>query len=100
MREGGGLGAQIVADRRPDVEAAVAAVRGLIPWPPPTLVAGPGSRGVQRPFRVVELEGTPEEWERQLNGAAQLGYELVQIVDRRAILSCANVVMTEPEPEP
>jgi hypothetical protein len=36
-------------------------------------------------IRVILLEGEPEEWERQLNDAAALGYELVQIVDRRAI---------------
>lgn len=36
-------------------------------------------------FRVVLLEGEPEDWERQLNDAAALGHELVEIVDRRAI---------------
>lgn len=36
-------------------------------------------------FRVILLEGETEEWERQLNDAAALGYELVEIVDRRAI---------------
>ncbi|MFL5911139.1 MAG: Clp protease N-terminal domain-containing protein [Gaiellaceae bacterium] len=37
-------------------------------------------------FRVVLLEGDAESWEKQLNDAAVLGYELVEIVDRRAIL--------------
>jgi Clp amino terminal domain, pathogenicity island component len=37
-------------------------------------------------FRVVLLEGDAEAWEKQLNEAATLGYELVEIVDRRAIL--------------
>jgi plasmid stability protein len=37
-------------------------------------------------FRVVPLEGDAEAWEKQLNEAAALGYELVEIVDRRAIL--------------
>jgi plasmid stability protein len=37
-------------------------------------------------FRVILLEGDAEAWERQLNDAAALGYELVEIVDRRAIL--------------
>lgn len=37
-------------------------------------------------FRVVLLEGDAESWEKQLNDAAELGYELVEIVDRRAIL--------------
>lgn len=36
-------------------------------------------------FRVVLLEGEPDAWESQLNDSAALGYELVQIVDRRAI---------------
>jgi plasmid stability protein len=36
-------------------------------------------------IRVIVLEGEPEEWERQLNETAALGYDLVQIVDRRAI---------------
>ena len=36
-------------------------------------------------FRVILLEGEPENWERQLNEAAALGHELVEIVDRRAI---------------
>lgn len=35
--------------------------------------------------RVILLDGEPEDWERQLNEIAGLGYELVQIVDRRAI---------------
>jgi len=37
-------------------------------------------------FRVVLLEGDAEAWEKQLNAAATFGYELVEIVDRRAIL--------------
>ena len=37
-------------------------------------------------FRVVPLEGDAAAWETQLNEAAALGYELVEIVDRRAIL--------------
>lgn len=37
-------------------------------------------------FRVVLLEGDAETWEKQLNDAASLGYELVEIVERRAIL--------------
>jgi hypothetical protein len=37
-------------------------------------------------FRVVLLEGDAESWEKQLNDAAALGYDLVEIVDRRAIL--------------
>jgi hypothetical protein len=36
-------------------------------------------------FRVVVLEGDAADWESQLNDAASLGYDLVEIVDRRAI---------------
>jgi hypothetical protein len=55
-------------------------------------VSGPpfGPRGLLAPtletsFRVVVLEGDAADWESQLNDAAAAGYELVQIVDRRAI---------------
>ncbi len=42
---------------------------------------------VQEPvFRVVALEGDADAWERQLNEAASLGYDLVEVVDGRAIL--------------
>jgi ATP-dependent Clp protease ATP-binding subunit ClpA len=37
-------------------------------------------------FRVVLLDGDAEAWEEQLNAAAALGYDLLEIVDRRAIL--------------
>ena len=47
----------------------------------PMLQAAPGPA-----FRVVPLEGDAESWEKQLNDAAALGYELAEIVDRRAIL--------------
>jgi hypothetical protein len=37
-------------------------------------------------FRVVPLEGDAESWEAELNAAAAQGYELLEIVDGRAIL--------------
>jgi hypothetical protein len=37
-------------------------------------------------FRVIPLEGDADGWERQLNEAAELGYDLLEIVDRRAIM--------------
>jgi plasmid stability protein len=60
---------------------------------PRHLLAGIEGRDVARQapivpdpsVRVVLLEGDAEDWERQLNEVATLGYELVQIVDRRAI---------------
>ena len=36
-------------------------------------------------FRVVLLEGEAADWESQLNACAALGYELVEIVDGRAV---------------
>jgi hypothetical protein len=36
-------------------------------------------------FRVVLLEGEASNWEAQLNDAALLGYDLIEIVDHRAI---------------
>jgi plasmid stability protein len=36
-------------------------------------------------FRVVVLEGDAGNWESQLNDAAALGYELIEIVEGRAI---------------
>jgi hypothetical protein len=41
---------------------------------------------VEPSFRVIALEGDADAWEAQLNEAAALGYELVEVVDRRAIL--------------
>jgi len=60
--------------RRCAVAARVAPVEAI-----PVFQAGPS-------FRVVLLEGDPADWERQLNEAAGLGYDLVEIVDKRAVL--------------
>jgi hypothetical protein len=77
-----GVGAQIVAAHEPDADKLLARI-----GPAMSSAPGPVAVQLQRPFRVVELEGTAEEWERQLNGLAQIGYELVQVLDRRAIFS-------------
>ena len=61
----GGLGAEILQGLPPVREP-------VLPEPDPAV-------------RVILLEGEAAEWERQLNDVAGLGYELVQIVDRRAI---------------
>jgi hypothetical protein len=63
IEETGGLAGEILA---------------TVEFPPLELASDPA-------FRVVLLEGEPEDWERQLNDAAALGYELVEIVERRAI---------------
>jgi hypothetical protein len=42
---------------------------------------------VPRPsFRVVLLEGDAAAWEKRLDDAAALGYDLLEIVDGRAIM--------------
>ena len=74
-----GPGAAILRQLAPDEEELRAKL----------LRSSPLERGpfvVQRPFRVLLLEGEATDWEKQLNDAAQLGYELVEIVDRRAVL--------------
>jgi plasmid stability protein len=52
----------------------------------PRPVSGLGaSTVIDTSFRVVPLEGDAAEWESQLNEAAALGYELIEIVEGRAI---------------
>jgi plasmid stability protein len=70
-------GARVLAEIEPDLEA----VRARVARPPLEMLAIP------RPseFKVVELEGESDDWERQLNEAAAEGYELVQLVLQRAI---------------
>jgi plasmid stability protein len=55
-------------------------------------LAGPRAVGgvarstvIDTSFRVVALEGDAGDWESQLNEAAALGYELIEIVEGRAI---------------
>lgn len=52
--------------------------RALLPHSPPF--------APRASFRVVGLEGDAEAWEKRLNESAALGYDLVEIVDGRAIL--------------
>ena len=53
------------------------------------ILAGAGAPfapvGASAFFRVVPLDGEAGDWETQLNDAAAAGYDLVEIVDRRAI---------------
>jgi antitoxin FitA-like protein/ClpA/ClpB-like protein len=67
IAKAGGLGGDILRAAAPDTSSPMPE-----PLPDPA-------------FRVVLLEGEGEDWERQLNDAAELGYDLVEIVDRRAI---------------
>jgi Antitoxin FitA-like, ribbon-helix-helix/Clp amino terminal domain, pathogenicity island component len=71
LRSALGEGAPLIAPRH-----LLAAIEGRdLPAPPEPDPA----------VRVILLDGEPEDWERQLNDEIALGYELVQIVDRRAI---------------
>jgi hypothetical protein len=72
LREGEGAGFQLLSASAPDVREALHEALEVAPADPP--------------FRVLELGGAAEEWESALNEAAAAGYELVSVVDRRAVL--------------
>ena len=76
-------GARMLADHGLDAKSIANAVRWMMR--PASQAYGFGPPGDD--FRVVELEGDAASWEAQLNELAGLGYELVQIVDRRAIFT-------------
>jgi ATP-dependent Clp protease ATP-binding subunit ClpA len=78
-----GLGARIVAKHEPAAERVRFNVLQAAANPQASLRFGVDQ------FRVVELEGAPEEWESQLNAAGERGYQLAQIIDRRAIFKRA-----------
>jgi hypothetical protein len=81
-----GVGAELVRAVEPDA----ARVRGCVLRAIGEAAAGPFftmTRDVPA-FRVVELEGSPSEWEARLNEAAEDGYELAEIVGSRAIFRC------------
>ena len=79
LREGEGAGFQLLNARAPDIRSTRAALREALEAVPPV-----------PPFRVIELEGAAADWESSLNGAAAAGYELVSVVDRRAVLRRAS----------
>jgi hypothetical protein len=83
-REGDTVAARLLVDRGQDADSLRRCVRNLTFRPPPA------SLDAQQAVRVVELEGDPAAWEAQLNEVAGTGYELVQIVDRRAIFQVAS----------
>jgi ATP-dependent Clp protease ATP-binding subunit ClpA/plasmid stability protein len=78
-REGEALGARILAAAGLDTAALRRAL--LDPLRPGSFELVSTAPG----FRVVELDGEAADWERQLNALAGRGYELVEIVGRRAI---------------
>jgi plasmid stability protein len=77
-----GRGAEILRIAEPDPERLRTRLLGPLPV---EFHAGGARVPIDPSFRVVQLEGEPAEWEAQLNDAAALGYELVEIVERRAI---------------
>jgi hypothetical protein len=79
LREGEGAGFQLLSASAPDIRSVRAALHDALDAVPP----GP-------PFRVLDLEGGAEDWEAALNDADAAGYELVSVVDRRAVLRLAS----------
>src|SRR3954451_11963845 len=79
LREGEGAGFQLLSASAPDIRSARVALHEALEAAPP----------VPR-FRVLELEGVAEDWESALNEAATAGYELVSVIDRRAVLRLAG----------
>ena len=77
MLRGGGPGAELILAVEPDADKVRACLLRARAEQPPLEEAGM--------FAVVELAGSPEEWQERLNAAADEGYELVQIVGQRAI---------------
>jgi antitoxin FitA-like protein/ClpA/ClpB-like protein len=75
LREGEGAGFQLLSASAPDIRSARAALHEALEAAPPV-----------PPFRVLELDGAATDWESSLNEAAAAGYELVSVVDRRAVL--------------
>jgi hypothetical protein len=50
-----------------------------------TLLSAFAAEPLLAPFRVVELEGSAEDWQEQLTEAGAEPYELVEIVGTRAV---------------
>ena len=77
------VGARILAEAGIDLEQLRASVLlGRARVPPAAMDVG--SEPAEE-FRVVELDGSADEWEAQLNATAAEGLELVEVVERRAI---------------
>jgi ATP-dependent Clp protease ATP-binding subunit ClpA len=80
-RSGEGTGAAILEDSGQSASTLRSALRAVDLPASFTAAAPPAGSG----FRVVELKGSAEEWEGQLNTHAAAGHELVDIVEKRAI---------------
>jgi ATP-dependent Clp protease ATP-binding subunit ClpA len=79
-REEDGLGARVLSDAGLDLES-IRRKLALAPAPLSYELSVEMAPG----FRVVELSGTAQEWEGQLNSLASRGYELVEIVSGKAV---------------
>jgi ATP-dependent Clp protease ATP-binding subunit ClpA len=81
-REDDGLGARILVEAGLDI----ATLRRTLAVPH-HIVSQDLKLELTPGFRVIELSGTAEDWETQLNSLAARGYELVEIVSNRAIFT-------------
>ena len=78
-----GIGARILAEAGAGLEQLRASVvLGRARVPPAGMHAGTEPA---EEFRVIELDGSADDWEAQLNAAAADGLDLVEVVERRAI---------------
>jgi ATP-dependent Clp protease ATP-binding subunit ClpC len=84
LRQKTGRGAQILGELQPDAsKLRRCAAAGRNPEPGASFMFPMRPRAS---FRVVPLEGDAQNWEAELNAAAAQGYDLLEIVDGRAIL--------------
>jgi ATP-dependent Clp protease ATP-binding subunit ClpC len=79
-----GQGAALLRAAEPEGTKLRKCIVGAAGAPPLHAIGSPGAI-LETPFRVVALEGDAGEWESQLNELARLGYDLVEIIDQRAI---------------
>src|SRR5262245_34057803 len=80
IRAGEGLGFELIRGAEPDLDRALRCLCRARDEDRERTPAG------DVPFRVLDLEGRAADWEAQLNDAAAESYELLAIVDRRAVL--------------
>ena len=78
LRANEGIGNDLLRIGEPDLKRLRRCLHDALD---PTPLQEPG------PFRVFQLDGTPEHWEGQLNSAAADGYELVSLVCDRAVMA-------------
>ena len=89
LRANEGIGNDLLRIGEPDIERLRRCLHDALDG---TSLDEPG------PFRVIQLDGTAEEWEGQLNTAAADGYELVSLVGDRAVLAHPPTPSSAPSP--